>query len=475
MARSGRSESGRVWLLLSEVGAGVRENGALTSEALAALYKRTILGFSEGLSPEALGHFDLIDRDVSRTFSATGEYALEGARDSLRRVLAVLALIDPQLGYTQGLSFVVGSLLLHVPETDAFILLCRLLYGKHYQLRGLYLNGLPDVAVTSAVLGALIPHTCPALAAHLQGIGMDMPTFCAMCFEFYFCLFSMVLPQPQWLEVVTAFFADGWPALFATVLALLDGLEPHMRGGDTMRTLLCLKAYANAQVASAFPALEWASEKEPAAATPISPAPVQQSTARLEALSSLLHGWASAAASWVDTATPPPGSWASADGAARVPEMFPPTTLGEDAAAPLSAQVKAVVEALRTGAAVALAEVRRAGAPPPLTPGWDVVPSLVGAGSGAPDCPTEPAPEPVLCISPPADLSERIRRLRLHTALSPRSLRKLTLDARKSLGIPQADLLLPAFIPAGFVGGPGAAGAQGQRRVSGSSAGRPSA
>jgi hypothetical protein len=60
-------------------------------------------------------HEKQITRDLSRTFPSI-EYFQEGGggQDALFNVVKAYSLYDPEVGYCQGLSFVVGPLLLNV-------------------------------------------------------------------------------------------------------------------------------------------------------------------------------------------------------------------------------------------------------------------------------------------------------------------------------------------------------------------------
>ena len=86
---------------------------------------------------------DLIAVDLQRTFSkwiadttsgrkrALYDVASIRAKDGdecLRRVLGAYAVYNPELGYTQGMSFIVAMLLLYVDPEEAFNLLVNLLY-----------------------------------------------------------------------------------------------------------------------------------------------------------------------------------------------------------------------------------------------------------------------------------------------------------------------------------------------------------
>lgn len=89
----------------------------------------------------------LIQRDVARTFPEHTFFAdKEGSgRDALFNVLKAYALYDAELGYCQGMAFVAGLLLLHMPEEHAFSMLVRLL--EDFGLRSMYLPGMDGLSL----------------------------------------------------------------------------------------------------------------------------------------------------------------------------------------------------------------------------------------------------------------------------------------------------------------------------------------
>lgn len=68
-----------------------------------------------------------IGKDLGRTFTGVDMFRDpngDGQR-MLGRVLKCFSLYDPKIGYCQGLSFVVGPLLMHMPDRQAFCVLVR--------------------------------------------------------------------------------------------------------------------------------------------------------------------------------------------------------------------------------------------------------------------------------------------------------------------------------------------------------------
>ncbi|XP_013138200.1 PREDICTED: TBC1 domain family member 1-like, partial [Papilio polytes] len=70
--------------------------------------------------------------DLGRTFPKHGYFAaaLGPGQLALYNILKAYSLLDPDVGYCQGLSFVAGVLLLHMEEAEAFALLRHLMFRR---------------------------------------------------------------------------------------------------------------------------------------------------------------------------------------------------------------------------------------------------------------------------------------------------------------------------------------------------------
>lgn len=80
---------------------------------------------------------DIILRDVNRTFPAHDFFRDDGSgQESLYKVSKAYSVYDQEVGYCQGLSFIAATLLLHMPEEEAFSVLVSIMYD--YGLRELY-------------------------------------------------------------------------------------------------------------------------------------------------------------------------------------------------------------------------------------------------------------------------------------------------------------------------------------------------
>ncbi|GLG97701.1 Ecotropic viral integration site 5 ortholog [Gryllus bimaculatus] len=103
----------------------------------------------ETLLKQLTSHPHNILVDLGRTFPGHTYFAspLGPGQLALFNLLKAYSLLDPEVGYCQGLNFVAGVLLLHMPEDSAFFLLKHLMFR-----RGLRRQYLPDMAALQVQL-----------------------------------------------------------------------------------------------------------------------------------------------------------------------------------------------------------------------------------------------------------------------------------------------------------------------------------
>merc|ERR1719499_2421610 len=86
----------------------------------------------------------VIIQDLHRTFPEHASFQNgEGGQLRLRKVLEAYACHDRELGYCQGLAFVTALFLMYYEEEKAFWMLVAFLENEKYDMRGIYLVGLP--------------------------------------------------------------------------------------------------------------------------------------------------------------------------------------------------------------------------------------------------------------------------------------------------------------------------------------------
>ncbi|KAF2857729.1 TBC-domain-containing protein [Piedraia hortae CBS 480.64] len=141
-----------------------------------------------------------IDKDVHRTLTSVyGYYNRQGAK-RLTKVLTAFVAKYADMGYTQGLNTIAGSILFAVPdEEDAFWLLCCMV--EEYFPRGYFskvqaMRGpLADGVVLRRYIAELIPH----VGAHLDELRVRAEN--TLPLRWFFTAFADVLSQELVLRV----------------------------------------------------------------------------------------------------------------------------------------------------------------------------------------------------------------------------------------------------------------------------------
>jgi hypothetical protein len=88
---------------------------------------RTLEGMFDRLSGESSPYEGIIGKDLGRSFPGVDMFRDpdgDGQR-MLGQVLKCFSLYDTKIGYCQGLAFLVGPLLMHMPDKQAFCVLVR--------------------------------------------------------------------------------------------------------------------------------------------------------------------------------------------------------------------------------------------------------------------------------------------------------------------------------------------------------------
>lgn len=138
----------------------------------------------------------IIARDVPRTFPGVPE--VDNIRMQLAELLRSYAQKDPELGYTQGMSFAAAIVCIGRDAQSAAQAFDQVMFV----LRKLWMPGFPMVMEGAPVFQQIMEERDPELSAHLHSI----------CF-----VFEMVIPK-VWLSIFckvgAAFQLDGHCAVY---------------------------------------------------------------------------------------------------------------------------------------------------------------------------------------------------------------------------------------------------------------------
>ncbi|XP_052705921.1 growth hormone-regulated TBC protein 1-A-like isoform X4 [Crassostrea angulata] len=133
---------------------------------------------------------ETIALDLHRTFPENIFFSSEdGLQRPLRNVLVAASLYNPDKGYSQGLNFIAGLLLLIVKdEENVFWLMDSLMNNI---LPDFYSPGMEAVRAEQELLGEIIRWKDRELHDHIQEVGVQ---WCLVGTKWFMCLFADVLP-----------------------------------------------------------------------------------------------------------------------------------------------------------------------------------------------------------------------------------------------------------------------------------------
>ncbi|XP_058501784.1 USP6 N-terminal-like protein isoform X1 [Solea solea] len=174
--------------------------------------------------------FRQIALDLQRSFpthrSLMGESpeAIEG-QAKLFRVLIAYAKYNPQVGYSQGMSYIAAVLLMQLgEEEEAFWALTALLDKPKY-LAQLFDLSLAKVRHQVKVFDQFLKHRKPKLSKHLESVGVSSVHF---VMPWFLALFTSLPCWDSVLAVWDLIILHGLSAVFRSALTVIDLLEPRL-------------------------------------------------------------------------------------------------------------------------------------------------------------------------------------------------------------------------------------------------------
>ncbi|ORY89078.1 rab-GTPase-TBC domain-domain-containing protein [Leucosporidium creatinivorum] len=167
-------------------------------------------------------HEKSIGRDLNRTFPKHSYFMdSEGVgQENLFNVVKAYSIYDEEVGYTQGLQFIVGPLLLNMPDEEAFCVLVRLM--KSYDLRSHYTPNMPGLQLRLFQFDRLLEELLPGVFMHLLRQGIKSSMYAS---QWFLTLFGYRFPLELVSSVFDLVFAEGVEAIFRFSVAILKRSE----------------------------------------------------------------------------------------------------------------------------------------------------------------------------------------------------------------------------------------------------------
>ncbi|KAJ1920477.1 GTPase-activating protein [Mycoemilia scoparia] len=169
----------------------------------------------------------IITQDVKRTLQSVKYFEDPNGpgQQALFRVLKAYSLYDKEVGYCQGLSFVVAPLLVNMNDVQAFRILVKLM--DNFNLRGHFTPDMPDLRVRTFQFERLFSESLPLLFNHFRSQGVNSTMYAS---QWFMTLFASRLPIEMIVRLYDVIFAEGIDALLRFALVLLKRSQSHLIG-----------------------------------------------------------------------------------------------------------------------------------------------------------------------------------------------------------------------------------------------------
>ncbi|XP_030826378.1 EVI5-like protein [Camarhynchus parvulus] len=161
----------------------------------------------------------LIRRDIARTYP---EHDFFKGQDSLGQevlfnVMKAYSLVDREVGYCQGSAFIVGLLLMQMPEEEAFSVFVRLM--QEYRLRELFKPSMAELGLCIYQFEFLLQEQLPELNVHFRSQSFLTSMYAS---SWFLTLFLTTFPLPVATRVFDIFMYEGLEIVFRVGMALLQ-------------------------------------------------------------------------------------------------------------------------------------------------------------------------------------------------------------------------------------------------------------
>ncbi|NXV32328.1 EVI5 protein, partial [Rissa tridactyla] len=161
----------------------------------------------------------LIRRDIARTYP---EHDFFKEKDSLGQevlfnVMKAYSLVDREVGYCQGSAFIVGLLLMQMPEEEAFCVFVKLM--QDYRLRELFKPSMAELGLCMYQFECMIQEHLPELYVHFQSQSFHTSMYAS---SWFLTIFLTTFPLPVATRIFDIFMSEGLEIVFRVGLAVLQ-------------------------------------------------------------------------------------------------------------------------------------------------------------------------------------------------------------------------------------------------------------
>eukprot|EP00986_Skeletonema_menzelii_P005935 scaffold2236_cov152-Skeletonema_menzelii.AAC.19 len=213
----------RTWVVLTGVDRLMSERKGVYQEMLR---QANSISQTSGLTPNGKHTnrtvLNQIDKDTDRTSLKHSSSKRTFSRRELRRVLRAYSQIDSDVGYCQGMNYIVATFLSFVSEEEAFWLLVVVMNEEPYNLRDLFSEDMSGTHEILYIAEKLMKQFFPKLSKHLEREGVRSSMFVT---QWLMTLYTSSFPLDFVSRVWDSFLVEGWKVVYRTMLGLIKHAE----------------------------------------------------------------------------------------------------------------------------------------------------------------------------------------------------------------------------------------------------------
>ncbi|KAF7271054.1 hypothetical protein GWI33_016018 [Rhynchophorus ferrugineus] len=160
----------------------------------------------------------VIRRDIARTYPEHDFFKEKDGlgQESLFNVIKAYSLHDREVGYCQGSGFIVGLLLMQMPEEEAFAVLVKIM--QDYRMRDMFKPSMAELGLCMFQLESLVSEQLPDLNQHFQSQNFHTSMYAS---SWFLTLFTTALSLPLACRIMDVFLSEGMEIIFKVALAML--------------------------------------------------------------------------------------------------------------------------------------------------------------------------------------------------------------------------------------------------------------
>ncbi|XP_037028411.1 ecotropic viral integration site 5 ortholog isoform X3 [Bradysia coprophila] len=160
----------------------------------------------------------VIRRDIARTYPEHDFFKEKDGlgQEALFNVMKAYSLHDREVGYCQGSGFIVGLLLMQMPEEEAFAVLVQIM--QQHRMRDMFKPSMAELGLCMYQLENLVQEQLPELHVHFQSQGFQTSMYAS---SWFLTLFTTTLNLAISCRVMDVFLSEGMEFIFKMALAML--------------------------------------------------------------------------------------------------------------------------------------------------------------------------------------------------------------------------------------------------------------